>query len=142
MDWIKRIFLLFLYILACTIIASALFITFVTPNTSLTASFLWQAILLSILCSLATFIYYSNHELSKRKLLIRKTIHFITIVSIVLGGSFYFRWISIDNTSSIFIMLISITVVYIIVNVAHFMNNKMVADQLNERLEQIQREDE
>lgn len=142
MNWIKMIFLIFLYIVACTIIASALFITFIIPETYLEATFLWQVILLSALCSLTTLIFYSNHELSKKSLLLRNIIHLFAIVSIMLGGSLYFRWINIDNTFSIVIMLISIVVVYIVVTVASFMNNKIMANQLNERLEQIKRDDE
>ena len=142
MNWIKQVFLIFLYIIACTIIASALFITFIYPETYLEVTFLWQVILLSALCSLTTFIFFSNHELSKRRLLLRNIIHLITIVSIMFGGSIYFRWISIDNTFSIVIMLISIVISYIIVTVVSFMNNKIIADQLNDRLKQIQRDDE
>ncbi len=142
MDWIKHILMLFLYILACTIIASALFITLIEPNVTLDSSFLWQSILLSLLCALATFVYYSKYELSKGQILLRKALHLIIIITIMLSGSIIFRWINTDNFINIILMLITISIVYIAVNTLYYMSNKMVANQLNERLEQIKNKDE
>ena len=142
MNWIKQIFLIFLYILACTIIASAFFISFVYSNVNLDVMFLWQTILLSAICSLATFVYFSKHEHSKRQLLIRKAIHFTTIVAVMLIGSIYFKWISVNNVWNIVFMLLSILIVYIVVNIIFFIDNKKVAKQLNQRLEQRRSEEQ
>lgn len=144
MNMIKHAFLMFLYILACTIIASALYVTLNMniQDVQLDVMFLWQAIFLSALCALSIFIYYSKHELSKRQHLVRRIIHFIVINVIMLFGSIYFEWIASDKLWNIIFMLLLIISVYLIVTFAVFLNNKAVANQLNVKLKQLNKPDE
>lgn len=142
MNMMKQIFLVFLYILAGSLIGSTLFITFYAADTPIGVLFLWQLILLSVLCAVATLIFYSNHELSKRQYLIRNVVHYIAIHIIMLTGAVYFQWINSNQLWDIVIFILIITLVYVIVNVAVFISNKTLAKQLNEQLLKIQIQDE
>jgi Ca2+/Na+ antiporter len=105
-------------------------------------SILLQLIILSILGSVGNLIFYSKHELSKRKMKVRTIIHYIYIYSQVLGCAYLFGWIVPGNVKQTIVMIIMICCVTLCVSYALKKKEDRTAELINEKLSTMNRSNE
>jgi len=93
---------------------------------------------ISFLSALTGFILYSPNELSEKEMRIRIIIHFFTleILLIVLGSAIHL----VNGTLEIIIFALQIAVVYIIVRLLSWQNDKKDAKKINEKLMALKKE--
>ena len=94
-------------------------------------------LVMTVLASLAYFIFYSNKELSRRQMQLRHAIHMLTIMGIMLGAAFFMGWISWGEPLQTIAFVISVVAVYImVVSVGEYQSKKLagrLTEKLNER---------
>lgn len=142
MDLIKKMILTFVMVLAGSTICSALFITIFYPGMEFQVSVLWEIIIMSAISVLGNVVFYAKREYSKKQMLIRSVIHFLYVITVVLGASFLWKWVKPGYVLQIIVMTIFITAVYA---VTFFVNTKIeerTAEALNNRLSEFNAEEE
>jgi len=92
----------------------------------------------SFLSALTGFILYSPHDLSEKEMRIRIIIHFFTleILLIVLGSAIHL----VNGPSEIIILAVQIAVIYIIVRLLSWQNDKKDAKEINEKLKAFKKD--
>lgn len=124
------------------IIAATIFITvFGGKNCEISIHILWQVLAVSAFCSLGILMFpsHSEKELSKRGMLIRKTVYFIYVNILVLGAGGQFGWFSFQSWKMVLFMELLIIGVYIFVNLITYMNDYAIARSMNEKLSEKRR---
>lgn len=142
MNALKLVFKTFIYVLAGTLISTAVFITIFDRNAELSVILLWQVICVSMVSSIGSLIFLSKKEISKKQMKIRQTIHFIFINIIVLGNAILCKWVDIDRILQMIAMLILVAIVYFCVCRVLFRQAEKEADYINQRLRRIYPEEE
>ncbi|MGE7997703.1 DUF3021 family protein [Lysinibacillus sp. NPDC093190] len=91
----------------------------------------------SFLGALTGFILYSPNDLSEKKMRIRIIIHFFTleILLIVLGSA-----MNLVTGPGVIILALQIAVIYIIVHLLSWRNDKKDAKKINEKLKSIKKD--
>ncbi|MFJ6209470.1 DUF3021 family protein [Lysinibacillus sp. NPDC092081] len=89
----------------------------------------------SFLSALTGFILYSPNDHSEKEMRIRIIIHFFTleILLIVLGSAIHL----VNGTSEIIVLALQIAVIYIIVRLLSWQNDKKDAKKINEKLKAL-----
>jgi hypothetical protein len=92
----------------------------------------------SFISSLLGFILYSPHEVSEKKARIRRAIHFFTLemVLIALGSVFGIVNSALDGI----ILALQIAVIYILVRLLSWKNDKKEAQKINEKLKAFKKD--
>jgi len=92
----------------------------------------------SFLSALTGFILYSPNDLSEKEMRIRIIIHFFTleILLIVLGNAINL----VNGTSEIIILALQIAVIYVIVRLLSWQNDKKDAKKINEKLKAFKKD--
>ena len=92
----------------------------------------------SFLGALTGFIFYSPHDLSENKMRIRIIIHFFTleILLIVLGSAINI----VNDASGVIFLALQIAVIYIIVRLLSWQNDKKDAKKINEKLKTFKKD--
>jgi len=142
MEYVKVIMKTVIYVLCGIVICSAIFISFLYPSAELDVFFLWQMIMIAVLCSLGDILYFSKTELSKKQMKIRKSIHYLYCNLVVLGGAILFGWINAKVILQVIFMIILIAVVYIGVSITMFQKAEKVAENMNRKLSKIHNEED
>jgi hypothetical protein len=134
MDFIKKLVITFIYILAGITLSATTFITLFVQEQEFTIILLWQMIAMAAVCALGNFIYYAKVELSKKQMRIRMVCHGLYIICVVLGGAFFWEWLQPGAITRLLVMVLLIATVYISVTLGTIYLEKKTADSLNERL--------
>jgi uncharacterized membrane protein YfcA len=141
MNWIKNILITFVLVFAGITISSALFITLFYPGVEISIVLLWEILIMSAVSSLGNLFFWSKYEISKNQMRIRQIIHYIYINVIVLAGAFLWKWITPGFLTQLIVMLVLIAAVYAGVMYFNLKKEKKVAEDLNQRLSQINTEE-
>lgn len=106
-------------------------------DVSLDEDILWQLLALALLCSLGNFIH-PYQEISRRRVLIDKGLHYLYINAVVLGCGYGFGWIDQDNVSMLFVMLLGILLVFAAVSFVVWRLHAKESENLNRKLREYQ----
>ena len=131
----KDIIEVFFVIFAVTIVGNAVLAQLYGIE-SIQASIVFGILILSFVTSLANIVFYSRRELKRREMLFRYFIHFVLIFAIVLGFATYAGWIYWGMPITVIYFCIYIFIIYLTVHGVVFLQTKMLADQLNEKLKE------
>lgn len=142
MKTLKKIIQIFFYVLAGSIICTAIFMTIFLPKLYFTVEVIWQVILVSAIASCGSLIFYSRHEISKKQMMLRFIIHYIYINTVVLGGAFLLEWVNARSMPQVITMVLLIAVVYFSITTSTFNDEKKMADNINQKLRKVYPEEE
>jgi hypothetical protein len=92
----------------------------------------------SFISALLGFILYSPNDISEKKMRIRISIHFFTleILLIALGSVFEI----VNSASTGIILALQIAVIYLLIRLLSWKNDKKEAQQINEKLKAIKKD--
>jgi hypothetical protein len=113
------------------IVSVAVFCSVFSKDATFGVSIFWQILLLAVLTTLPSLVFFSSKELSKKGWLVREGIHLVVLISILLYLGCTWGWIAISKPIQIAFYLFLIIVVYLAVKLLVFQNDKKVANQLN-----------
>lgn len=137
---IKNLINVFSKITICVLVASATYITaFWGWNAQISVQILWQILVVSAVCSIPILMYPRDgeKELSKKGMIVRQILHFIYVNIAVLGLGRLFGWFYFTNMKMLAFMEALIVFVYVAVNLIIYINERMVAENLNRRLKEM-----
>lgn len=137
---IKNLINVFSKITICVLVASATYITaFWGWNAQISVQILWQILVVSAVCSIPILIYPRDgeKELSKKGMIVRQILYFIYVNIAVLGLGRLFGWFCFTNMKMLAFMEALIVFVYVAVNLIIYINERMVAENLNRRLKEM-----
>ncbi len=142
MNVLKTLVKTYIYVLAGSILSTAIFISVFVPETVFTVLLLWEVIVMSAATTLGTLIFYSKKEISKRQMKIRTVIHYIYINLIVFSTALLCGWVDLKHTVQLLFLLLLIAAVYYSVSSAMFKKEEKAAECMNERLREIYPEED
>ncbi len=132
---LKNMVKIFSYIMAGMSICTATFISIFNYSANITVDILWQIIAIAAVCSMGNILYINHAVLTKRTMIIRFSLHYIYVNIVVIGGGFIFNWLTMDKFYEVVVMFFMIAVVYIIIMVVDFTQDKKTADSINQHLQ-------
>lgn len=138
MFWRKMKFLanVFSMITACEVIAVAVFTTILNPIERIEAVILWQIPAVSAVISLASLIYPWDRPMGKLELVVRTAVHYVLVNLVVLGSGVAFEWYNPENWRSVVAMLVTIAVIFVLVDGISWRHSAEDAKRMNEKLKE------
>lgn len=106
-------------------------------GTLLESDILWQLLALAFVCSLGNFIH-PYREISRRRSVVNKGLHYLYINVVVLGSGYWFEWMDIDNIFMFAVMFLGIAVVFAVVSFVIWRLHKRESESLNQKLKEYQ----
>lgn len=106
-------------------------------DSSLDENILWQLLALAFLCSMGNFLY-PYREISRKRGLIEKVVHYLYINAVVLGCGYGFGWIDKDNVPMLIVMLLGIFLVFAVVSFVVWRLHARESENLNRKLREYQ----
>ena len=106
-------------------------------GTFLESDILWQLLALAFVCSLGNFIH-SYREISRRRAVFNKGLHYVYINVVVLGCGYWFEWMDIENISMLAVMMLGILVVFAGVSYVIWKLHARESENLNRKLREYQ----
>ena len=107
-------------------------------GTFLDSDILWQLLALAFVCSLGNFIH-PYREISRRRAVINRGLHYLYINAVVLGCGYGFGWMDIGNLFMLAVMVLGIAVVFVAVSSVIWGLHKRESKNLNRKLKEYQR---
>lgn len=106
-------------------------------DSSLDEDILWQLLALAFLCSMGNFLH-PYKEISRRRVMAEKILHYLYINAVVLGCGYGFGWIDKDNVSMLLVMLLGILLVFVVVSFVVWRLHARESENLNWKLREYQ----
>lgn len=141
MEVIKSMFRVFTYVTVGITISAAIFLTIFAPGSVVPYYLLWQILCMAAVSAIGNLIYLSKKELSKHQMIFRSICHYLYINLVVLGGASLWGWFRVQ-AMQIIVMFSLLILVYAIITVITFRNEKCMAKNLNLRLSARDEEEE
>ena len=137
-EFVRDIIKDFLIIFASIIIIITFLRQIYYPNMAFDLKSIYIIMSFSLLSALTGFILYSPNDLSEKKMRIRIIIHFFTleILLIVLGSAINI----VNDALGVISLALQIAVIYIIVRLLSWQNDKKDVKKINERLKLMKKE--
>ncbi|PKM73507.1 MAG: hypothetical protein CVU91_04260 [Firmicutes bacterium HGW-Firmicutes-16] len=135
LGYIRKFLMSFTSVFTCVIIASTIFIRLYS-NPYLPFKLIAQAAIIAAVSSVLNFIYYSEHPISKKSMIIRTTIHFFLLISTVTGCALYFEWFSFENNGVVLTFFGLLVAVYLIVWLMNFLGDSKDEKIMNQKLKE------
>lgn len=110
---------------------------FWSGDTFLDADIFWQLLAMAFVCSLGNFIH-PYREISRRRELFDRGLHYVYINVVVLGCGYGFGWMDIENIFMLAAMTLGILVVFVIVSFAIYRLHERETENLNRMLKEYQ----
>lgn len=110
---------------------------FWSGDTFLEADILWQLLAMAFVCSLGNFIH-PYREISRRRELLDRGLHYVYINVVVLGCGYGFGWMDIENIFMLAAMTLGILVVFVIVSFVIRRLHERETENLNRMLKEYQ----
>lgn len=107
-------------------------------DTLLKADILWQLLAMAFLCSLGNFIH-PYREISRRRSMINRCLHYLYINVVVLGCGYGFAWIDRGNLFMPVVMIVGILLVFVAVASVIWRLHARESENLNRKLREYQR---
>ena len=126
----------FLIVFTCSMLAMSSFVMIFEGDAGYISDNIIGVLLLSILTTLAYLILYSKKELSKKHMLLRNTIHFVVVATIMLSGANVLGWVSLREPSQFIFFVCLFIGIYILVTIIELQQYKKLANQLNQKLQE------
>lgn len=134
MEFLKKIIVTFIYILAGITMSATIFITLFIPDALLSIHLLWQIIGMSAACACGNFIYLSRNDMGKHQMKLRIIFHYLYTNVVVLSGAFLWEWLFPGYTMRLLVMFLLIAAVYSTIMLISFQQQKKTADYMNMKL--------
>lgn len=106
------------------------------PDASFSLDDIGRILLMAFAADLPYVIFLSRREISKTQMLIRKVIHIIVLLAILLYFVFLWDWVTLSNTKEVAVFLLSVLAVYVAVFLASGYRDKKLTDKINDRLKE------
>ncbi|MDM5233989.1 DUF3021 family protein [Lysinibacillus pakistanensis] len=137
-EFVRDIIKDFLIIFASIIIIITFLRQIYYPNMAFDLKSIYIIMSFSLLSALTGFILYSPNDLSEKKMRIRIIIHFFTleILLIVLGSAINI----VNDALGVISLALQIAVIYIIVRLLSWQNDKKDVKKINEKLKLMKKE--
>ncbi|MGG2081881.1 DUF3021 family protein [Lysinibacillus pakistanensis] len=137
-EFVRDIIKDFLIIFASIIIIITFLRQIYYPNMAFDLKSIYIIMSFSLLSALTGFILYSPNDLSEKKMRIRIIIHFFTleILLIVLGSAINI----VNDALGVISLALQIAVIYIIVRLLSWQNDKKDVQKINEKLKLMKKE--
>ena len=103
----------------------------------LNADVLWQLLALAFLCSLGNFIH-PYREVSRRRELLNKGLHYLYIHAVVLSCGYGFQWMDRGNVLMLAVMIFGILFVFVVVSFVIWRLHARESENLNRKLREYQ----
>jgi len=97
-------------------------------------------LVMTVLADLASFVFYSRKDLSKKQMFVRYVIHLAVIIGIMLSAATYLEWVRWHEPVQIIVFVGLVVAVYTIVMITDEYQNKKLADKLNQKLKERYKE--
>jgi len=134
-EMIKELMDSFFVIFTVTALCNAIFVR-LNGIDVIPIRFIFDLILMSTLTSLAGVVLYSRRELTRGELAFRYILHFVLILSTALIVGTYMRWLVWSMPLSVISFCIIVIIIFAIVHGIVFLQTKLTADRLNEKLKE------
>ena len=140
MEKLKILVDIFAKIAVCVLFASAIYISsFWGLEATISVQILWQIIIVSAM-PILMYPVNGEKELSKKGMIVRQIIYFAFVNCAVLGFGRAFGWFYFKNPDMVAFMEILIVAVYAVMNLAAYMKDRRVADDMNRNLAELRNE--
>jgi hypothetical protein len=135
---VQKIMKDFLIIFASIIIIITILRQMYYPQMAFDLKSIYIIMAFSILSALLGFILYSPNDISEKKMRVRMAIHFFTLefLLIALGSVFDL----VNNALDGMILALQIAVIYILVRLLSWKNDKKEAQKINEKLKALKKD--
>ncbi|OAB40592.1 hypothetical protein PMSD_01420 [Paenibacillus macquariensis subsp. defensor] len=131
-EFVKSIIKDFLIIFASIIIIITFLRQIFYPDLAFDLKSIYILMAFSAVSALIGFILYSPHDISEKNMRVRIVIHFLALEVIIISLGSVIGVI--DNALSVIILALEIAVIYVIVRLLSWQNDKKEADKINEQL--------
>ena len=118
------------------VISMYVFCLIFSPDASFSLADIGRILLMALAADLPHVIFLSRRELSKMQMLIRKVIHLIILLAILLYFASFWDWVSLNNAKEVAVFLSSVLAVYVAVFLAGSYRDKKLTDKMNDRLKE------
>lgn len=137
-EFVQKIIKNFFIIFASIIMMITILRQMYDPDMAIDLKSIYIILAFSFLSALTGFILYSPNDLSENKMRIRIIIHFFTleILLIVLASAINL----VNSASGVIILALQIAVIYIIVRLLSWQNDKKDAKKINEKLKAFKKD--
>ena len=141
LEKVKEIAFTFAWVTTFIVLANAIMTTvYYEPGDSIPVYSLWAIIGVTFLTSLGNLLYW-RRDMSTKSFLIRKIIHFIYILSVVMGLGGFLGWVKWEDPINALIIAVIVTLIFIIVFALNIVRDKCQAQAMNKQLEQFDKEE-
>lgn len=133
---LRQFFIIVTGIVFCVAVFCSLFY----PKVIFGLEMIWQIILLGMMSTMPQFVFYSKKELGKKQMMIRKCLHILILLIIILTAGYAWGWIYPNDIIQPIVFVLLVMCVYIVVTLLVFQKDKKVAQQLNNELKKYNKE--
>lgn len=137
---VKMIAMQFLLITVGMLLGIGLMNVFTRDYNDLPWFFPFEILAVALSTALASLVYLSKNELSKKGMMIRQIIHFILLLVIVYSYGYLFKWWS--ELSGIFIVGAIFLGIYAIVFIVTYRMERKDSFKINEALKKLPKDEE
>lgn len=128
----------FFIIFASIIIIITILRQFFHPEMAFDLKSIYIIMAFSLIGALTGFILYSPNDLSERKMRIRIIIHFFALELLLISLASIIG--SVNSALSVISLALEIAVVYVIVRLLSWQNDKKTAQRINEKLKSLRKD--
>ncbi|TCZ78221.1 DUF3021 family protein [Paenibacillus albiflavus] len=122
----------FFIIFGSIIIIITILRQFFYPDMAFNLNSIYLIMIFSLIGALTGFIFYTPDDISEKNMRIRIVIHFVALEIILISLASIIGVV--DSASGIVILAVEIAVIYFIVRLLSWQNDKRVASQINDKL--------
>ncbi|MCR8658712.1 DUF3021 domain-containing protein [Paenibacillus endoradicis] len=133
-DIIKTFFIIFGSIIIIITILRQIFF----PNMVFNLNSIYIIMIFSLVGALTGFILYSSNDISENNMRVRIIIHFLALEILLISLALVIGVV--NSASSILILVLEIAVIYSIVRILSWQNDKKEAQKINEKLKEFKEE--
>ncbi|QDQ02406.1 DUF3021 domain-containing protein [Lysinibacillus fusiformis] len=137
-EFVQKIVKDFLIIFASIIIMITILRQMYYPNMAFDLNSIYIIMAFSFLSALIGFILYATHDISEKNMRIRIVIHFFTLELLLIALASVFDIV--NNASDVIILVLQIAVIYILVRLLSWKNDKKEAQKINEKLKAFKKD--
>ncbi|MFD0712142.1 DUF3021 family protein [Paenibacillus sp. GCM10027626] len=137
-EFIKKLVQNYMLIFASIIIVLTILRQFFYPDMPFDLKSIYIIMGFSFISALVGFILNSSLNISEKNMRIRMAIHFFALETILISLGVIFGLPT--SASSILILALEIAVIYVIVRLLSWQNDKKVAEQINEGLKSLKKD--
>lgn len=116
------------------VITVAVFTSLINPMERIEAVILWQIPVVSAVLTLVSLIYPWDRPMGKLEIAVRTAVHYVLINMIVLGAGVVFDWYNPKSWRSVVAMLVSIALIFVLVDCISWKRSARDAKRMNENL--------